>query len=1074
MTARQLESRIGALRASLRRLLALHGLSWVLGLTLPLLIVAGFADWLFHLDSVIRAVILAGVIGTVLFLIHGRVLRPLFVRFADLDIAMRIEERWPGLNDRLASTIQFLRMDSGDDRYGSAELREATVRQAIEETSGIDFRQVIEPRPVVRALGLAVGSLALAGMMVFAAPESSRIAMRRLILPFGGLEWPQRTHLVLDETNTTLKLARGDSFTLSVKVRPGDRIPEAANATYRFADGAEIVDPLRTLEGGEFRGRIESVNQPFHFTVTAGDDRSSIRDVSVRVVPPPSLKALTVRMVSPQYTGLPIQTLAPGLTQFRALEGTRLELEAEASKPLKHAELRIGEDPAGGELAFDGSRTRFKTSIPVKGSFTFWFGMLDSEGFRNRDAVRYDVRGFKDEAPRVVIEEPKTDRDIPADAIVPVRIVLDDDFGLHSSRLIYRVATGESEPHDEAAIPLWSPKDESSAPSAASVIKHHEIAYDWELAPLKLAVGTVITFYADARDLDNIKGPNLGKSRELRLRIVSKEDAARQFDDARRELREELSRVLTMQRQAMTPVENADRALSQTGRVPQPQRDDLNNASMIQRQVGSRFTNRDEGLAARIRRMLEDLRNFKIANPDAQKQMENMLAQVESVRDRNLGPAEQGLTRATKGLENRAQPSDERQPATPGQEARPEPAPSQNDPAAGQPKDQGDNQPKGKAGDQSKGKAGDQSKGKAGDQSKGQAGDQSKGQAGDQSKGQSGDQSKQASPGAREPSKGAGEPEPSGAEKAQPSKGDSPSRTDPTREALAEAKVNQKAIADQLQKMLDDLGEFETYRGVVKDAQELLKQQEQAMKQTAEAASKPETIGKPVEELTPEQKTELADLASRQSQVRTGLQKLLERMGDMSKRLEESDPLASAAMKEAAEKSQKQGTAAKLGEAADQLEKNQMGSARPKQDAARNEIRDLVDSIQNRRERELARLVKELKNAENELAKTRAQQAQNLKKTREARNNPNPQERRDQLKRLAKEQAEIKKDLERQLQRLAKLSADAASRRPVGVQADEPGAGQHGRGPGRRGEQEPGRGPRQSRGCSGRARGDPA
>ena len=60
MTARQLESRIGALRGSLRRLLALHGLCWVLGLIVPLVIVAGFADWLFHLDSVIRAVLLAG------------------------------------------------------------------------------------------------------------------------------------------------------------------------------------------------------------------------------------------------------------------------------------------------------------------------------------------------------------------------------------------------------------------------------------------------------------------------------------------------------------------------------------------------------------------------------------------------------------------------------------------------------------------------------------------------------------------------------------------------------------------------------------------------------------------------------------------------------------------------------------------------------------------------------------------------------------------------------------------------------------------------------------------------------
>ena len=72
---------------------------------------------------------------------------------------------------------------------------------------------------------------------------------------------------------------------------------------------------------------------------------------------------------------------------------------------------------------------------------------------------------------------------------------------------------------------------------------------------------------------------------------------------------------------------------------------------------------------------------------------------------------------------------------------------------------------------------------------------------------------------------------------------------DSAKAALAEAKTNQKAIADELQKMLDGLSEFETYRGVVKDAQELLKQQEQTMKQTAEAADKPEMIGKPLDAL---------------------------------------------------------------------------------------------------------------------------------------------------------------------------------------------------------------------------------
>ena len=219
----------------------------------------------------------------------------------------------------------------------------------------------------------------LAAFLVLVAPATARIAMKRLLVPFVATNWPQETHLVLDEHDTTLKVARGDFFTLTIKVRPGDKVPETARAAYHFADGEDAVESLRPVEGGEFRGRIETVNQPFHFTVTGGDDTKSIRDVPVQVVPPPTLKSLTVRLIAPEYTGLPAQVLAAGLTQLRALDGTRLELEALASKPLAHAELRIGEKPAGGELAFDESRTRFKTAITVKENIAFWF---DLEGHR--------------------------------------------------------------------------------------------------------------------------------------------------------------------------------------------------------------------------------------------------------------------------------------------------------------------------------------------------------------------------------------------------------------------------------------------------------------------------------------------------------------------------------------------------------------------------------------------------------------------------------------------------------------------------------------------------------------------
>ena len=167
---------------------------------------------------------------------------PLVVRFADLDIALRIEQRWPGLNDRLASTVQFLRLDPDDDRYGSPALREATVQQAIEETRSIDFREAIEYRPIIRAAAsrpplawacAAADRLRRPGVVATRPPAA--------LPPLGRDRWPQQTHLALSDRGTTLKIARGDSFTLAVKVQPGDRIPGVGPGHLPFADGAVLA-----------------------------------------------------------------------------------------------------------------------------------------------------------------------------------------------------------------------------------------------------------------------------------------------------------------------------------------------------------------------------------------------------------------------------------------------------------------------------------------------------------------------------------------------------------------------------------------------------------------------------------------------------------------------------------------------------------------------------------------------------------------------------------------------------------------------------------------------------------------
>lgn len=986
METRALESRIAALRGQVRRLLALHGLSRVVGLTIPLVMLAGFLDWLFHLDSFIRLTALLATCGVALWLAFQYVLIPLVIRFRDLDIALRIEERWPGLNDRLTSTVQFLRVSSDDDRFGSRELRDATVRQTLEETARIDFREVIEPQPVWHSLSWAALAVVAGVSVAFAAPVMSGIAMKRLLMPFSRYEWPQRTHLMLIAKETPKRIARGDPFTLGVAVAEGEGIPRSARATYRFDDGEKVTEVLRTVEGGIFRGRLEAVTRPFRFSVTAGDDSSSIRDVPVAVVAPPSINRLTVQLTSPAYTGVKPETIEPGRGPIRTVEGSRLEITAVANKPISDASLFIGETKSSSAFEYKADRTRLTTAFTVKESAPFWFELHDTEGFRNREAPRYDVRSIRDEAPRVVIDEPPNDRDVPAKALVPITFTVDDDFGIQSARIVYKIATGDSEPVQEFVLPLFT-----ATVTDRPIVKHREVKYAWDLAKLNLAPGSIITFHADARDFDDLKGPNLGKSRELRLRILSDEEINRQLDDQRREIREEIVRTKAMQEQAKTPVDDALRSLSRTGRLDKTGREDLKNAEMIQRQVGNRITNRADGLDHKVRRFIEDLKNFKLHNPDAQKQMEDMQAGIGRIRENHLDPAEQGVTRASKRLEE-------------GDNAASKPAATQRDQNEAQPGANADNQ-KSMAQTAKNATAGSQENGikSPKNQPEQKAG-------GTQSKGESSKSQEKASPKNVETANA-------------PPNTKKPAETD-----LADAQANQKAISDELQKMLNSLSEFETHRGVVKDAQKLLKEHEQVIKHTTEQASKPDMIGKPLDGLTPDQKTDLARLGSRQSNVAKGLQNLQDKMDEMAKRTEQDDPLAAAALREAAEQSRARGTAGKMGEAADQLEKNQMGSARDAQERARQELKDLVDSIQNRRERELARLVKEMKNAESELQKLRERQAQLRKRTAEAQKNPDAKERQRQLQKLAKEQAELQKELDRQLQRLAKLNAESAAR----------------------------------------------
>ncbi len=1102
MTRDDLLDRIASFRGRVRRLLGIYGLARVAAIGLVFVVVAGWADWAIHIASPIRALEFLGLIVLSALALRSFVLRPLLANFDDLALALRIEDRWPGLQDRLASAVEFLAIPEQAQTSDNASpaLRKRVIDQAFAEVESLDFTEAIDPRPARQSLKFLGIAAALAAFSVLLGPSSARIAVARFFNPVSGPEWPKST--LLEWVEATPKVAVGEPWSLVVKVAEGYKVPASAIAEFRFADGETASEPLRILENGEFRGRLESVTQSFSVSVRGGDDRTNAK--SVVAVTPPRLADAAIEIAQPAYTTLPAVRLAPGSAQIRAVEGSTVRLTAKSTKSLSAASLKFADSKAKPPaVELDTARQNLTVSWEATASTAVSLELTDTEGFTSKDQGRLDQQVVPDMAPRVVLEDPATDREITAQAVVPLKVDLEDDFGIAEVRLRYQLSNGTEEPGAPIVRTLWS------AVPGQPMVRKNKIGEKWDLAPMGLAPGAMITLTVEAIDFKKPNGPNLGKSREIRLRIITPQEAARQMEDQRREIREETERVLAMQRQANRPVDEAKRTLDQTGdqaKLADASRQELQNAEQVQRQVGDRLNNPADGLSRKVERFLEDMDNLKLANPEAAEQMNGLKQALAQLEQGPVPQAEQALNRANRALDERraggeqnqrpgaqaqqqgtqqqggqeqaktgAQQQGAQEQAKAGgqQQGGQEQAKAGGQQQGGQEKSKAGGQEQAKAGGQQQGgqeksqsggqqqggqeksKAGGQEQAKAGGQQQGgqeqakaggqQQGGQEKSKAGGQQGGQQQAKAGGQQQGGQEKSKAGGQQggqeqakaggqQQGGQEQAkaggqQQQGGQQEQQQGGTQQSLAQAQDAQREVTQALERMLGEMSQLESVRGLINETKQIAAAQEEANKALEEVANNPEMMGKNADQLPAEAKADLENRAARQNELAKQLQNLQERLGEMANRMAEQDPIDAAGLQEAAQNSRERGTTGKMNDAAAQIAANRTNAAREAQQQALKEVQQLADDIQNRKEKELARLVKQLKESEQAIRDLKRAQVENLMKTRQAGQEKDEAKRKAELQKLARQEEQIQEEVKRQLQKLQRIrSAQQAAR----------------------------------------------
>ena len=198
------------------------------------------------------------------------------MRIGDADLALRVQRRFPDLDDRLLSAVEFLHAAEDDPAAGSAALRRAVVAETAAESRTARF--LGRARPAAhdpRRRGAGRGVPWRRPFSSCSIPPASRIAVARLVNPLGKTAWPRTTHLMV--RRPVERVARGRAFEIEVVDAQEARLPPEVRIHYRFAgpDGAAVEETERMrYADGTMVARRENVLRPFSYRVEGGDDQS--------------------------------------------------------------------------------------------------------------------------------------------------------------------------------------------------------------------------------------------------------------------------------------------------------------------------------------------------------------------------------------------------------------------------------------------------------------------------------------------------------------------------------------------------------------------------------------------------------------------------------------------------------------------------------------------------------------------------------------------------------------------------------------------------------------------------------
>ncbi len=477
--------RVKLVRRRWRLQMTVKGLSLFLASTIALLVLGVWGADLFGFRP--AAVWLMRVVtGSAVLWVGWRFLWvPFRRRVTDVQIAQFIEERYPQLEDRLVSAVEF------GGRQDVSGILDLLIRDALEKTRRIDFSIFVDRSRLVYFGTLAACSFLALFVLLNWGPSFFPYGFNRIYVPW--TEAAFGASMSIQVVPGSVEIATGSDQQIKAQLvgfdSPDVKLYQEPETATSWTSSAMEPEPA----GSGFLYLLIDVRSSLRYYVESKGVRSPV--YTVRVVDIPRVEKIRLTYNFPAYTGMQPQTVEND-GDISALKGTKVDLHVHLSRPADSVRL-LFDDQSTMDLRAEGKQD-FAGSLTLKRSGSYVVQLASNGGEQHSGSTEYEIEAIDDAPPKVTITKPF--RDVRATNVEEVfsEVKVEDDIGVGPVELHYSVNGGP-----EKMLNLRKGRPGETAVTAS----HTFFLEEFGLQP-----GDVVSYYGKASDNNNVTGPGTSSS----------------------------------------------------------------------------------------------------------------------------------------------------------------------------------------------------------------------------------------------------------------------------------------------------------------------------------------------------------------------------------------------------------------------------------------------------------------------------------------------------------------------------------------------------------------------------------